>query len=541
MRWRVVPHHGHNDGIMAAPDPNPFPTELGWVASSTGAHALREKRTEHPQALQSLEARVAHDLACLNYPPANWVPPSDGPDGAPLLDVLVVGAGMCGQTAAYALRKEGVLHQRVIDARASGLEGPWATHARMEMLRSPKHLTGPDLGVPALTFRAWYETRFGTDAWQSLHKVWKLDWRDYLLWVRRMTGVRVEQQVRLLAVEPAGPQAVCVTLDDSHGSLAPRRVHVRKLVLALGREGSGGARWPRFDALDADRTAARARVFHSSDEVPFATLAGARIGILGVGASAFDNAGLALESGAAAVTVFARRAVLPQVNKSKWTSFAGFFRGYPALPPERRLAFYRHVFEEQVPPPFESVLRCDRHDRFTLRLGEPWLDVAPDAQGVTVTTPLGVHRFDMVILATGFDVDLLDRPELRGLVQHVRTWADQSVAGAHDANALNRELGRFPDLSDGFALQAREGTPTGVASALARIHLFNWGSTISHGAVAGDIPGLATGATRLSAAVARDLFVEDADLHEARMHAHDEAELKPTRWWVPTSGGVSRG
>jgi len=147
----------------------------------------------------------------------------------------------------------------------------------------------------------------------------------------------------------------------------------------------------------------------------------------------------------------------------------------------------------------------------------------------------------VVIFATGFDVDLLDRPELRGLVQHVRTWSDQSVAGSVNLAPIDRELGRFPDLSDGFALQARAGAPSELASALARIHLFNWGSTISHGAVAGDIPGLATGAMRLSAALARDLFVEDADLHEARMHAHDEAELKPTRWWVPPSDGVSRG
>ena len=41
-------------------------------------------------------------------------------------------------------------------------EGPWATTARMETLRSPKQLTGPALGLPALTFRAWYEAQFGT-------------------------------------------------------------------------------------------------------------------------------------------------------------------------------------------------------------------------------------------------------------------------------------------------------------------------------------------------------------------------------------------
>jgi cation diffusion facilitator CzcD-associated flavoprotein CzcO len=108
---------------------------------------------------------------------------------------------MCGQTVAYALRRDGVGRLRTIEAREPGLEGPWATFARMEMLRSPKHLTGPDLGVPSLTFRAWYEARFGTGGWAALHKVWRLDWRDYLLWVRRQDGVAVDNGVRLLALK----------------------------------------------------------------------------------------------------------------------------------------------------------------------------------------------------------------------------------------------------------------------------------------------------------------------------------------------------
>ncbi|QJW85090.1 hypothetical protein HK414_21250 [Ramlibacter terrae] len=65
------------------------------------------------------------------------------------------------------------------------------------------------------------------------------------------------------------------------------------------------------------------------------------------------------------------------------------------------------------------------------------------------------------------------------------------------------------------------------------MHLFNWGSTMSHGAIAGDIPGLAIGATRLSQAIARDLFVADADAHWKRLLAHEEPELLATRWYVP--------
>lgn len=524
--------------VDPAVDLPPGAPDFGWLASSAGAQALRAARIERPQALHDLEARVSHDLSCLNYPPANWVPERIGPDGVPMTDVLVAGAGMCGQTVAYALRREGVLRQRVIDARPEGLEGPWATHARMEILRSPKHLTGPELGVPSMSFRAWYEARFGEQAWSALHKVWRLDWRDYLLWVRRQVGVQVDNGWRLSRVEPA-EGGLRLQLD---GPERTQWLTVRKLVLALGREGSGAARLPHFPSLQADSEATRACVFHSSDPVPFANLAGARVGVLGAGASAFDNAASALEHGAASVSLFVRRAAMPQVNKSKWTSFAGFFRGYPALDDAQRLALYRHVFEEQVPPPFESVLRCQRHAGFELRMGEPWLDVQVDAgrararPQVRVVTPTGIHPFDAVILGTGFDVDLPDRPELQALAAHVLTWSDRTVQAGDRTSELDTELGRFPYLGEAFELTARTGTPDGVADALARIHLFNWGSTLSHGAVAGDIPGLAFGASRLAAALARDLFVEDAAQHRARLLAHNERELRYTTLWDGAPG-----
>jgi hypothetical protein len=89
-------------------------------------------------------------------------------------------------------------------------------------------------------------------------------------------------------------------------------------------------------------------------------------------------------------------------------------------------------------------------------------------------------------------------------------------------------------------LLPRTGTEPEQAAALARIHLFNWGSTISQGAVAGDIPGLAFGAQRLAAALARDLFVEDERLHDARLRAHDEQELRYTTLWGGAPGAGPR-
>ena len=503
------------------------PLDVSPVLPPVPAQSLASPRDE--AALARLAADARRDLARLNFPPANWVPPSTAPDGGAVLDVLVAGAGMCGQTVAHALLREGISNIRVIDRCARGEEGPWGTYARMLTLRSPKHLTGPDLGMPSLTFRAWYEAQHGEEGWAALHKVGRLDWRDYLLWVRDTVGLAVENGVALMEVHDPGSspgQAQAGLLRARLRSASGEEwVWARKIVLALGRDGSGAPRWPAFPSLKRDDPLAAGRVFHSADAIDFESLRGRRVGVLGAGASAFDNAACALEAGAR-VDLFARRRILPQVNKSKWTAFPGFFRGYESLDDARKWRFYTYIFDEQVPPPWETVRRCDAHAGFTLRLATPWTDVRPQAGGVRVTTPTGVETFDAVIFGTGFDVDLLERPELARYAGAIDTWANHVST---EQAQRNPEAARFPYLGPGFELRARG---TDHAQALANLHLFNWGSTMSHGALAGDIPGLAVGASRLAQAVARDLFVADADRHGERLQSLEEPELLPTKWYV---------
>ena len=487
-------------------------------------HQFIASRRDLP-ALGALEQRARADLATLNFPPPNWVLPATAPDGSQALDVLVAGAGMCGQTAGYALLREGISNIRVIDRNPRGDEGPWATYARMLTLRSPKHLTGPDLGVPSITFRAWYEAQHGAPGWAALHKVGRVDWRDYLVWVRETVGLPVDNGVGLLDVVADG-HLMKARLATGHGE---QTVWARKVVLALGRDGSGAPRWPAYPCLRREDPLAKGRVFHCADAIDFEALRGKRVGVLGAGASAFDNAACALEAGAQ-VTLFARRPILPQVNKSKWTAFPGFMRGYEALDDARKWRFYTYIFDEQVPPPWETVRRCDDHAAFMLALGQNWLDVRPHHDGVDVTTTLASERFDAVIFGTGFDVDLLDRPEIARYTPHIDTWARHVDAAQAKANP---EPARFPYLGPGFELLSATGEHR---EALSRLHLFNWGSTMSHGALAGDIPGLQIGAARVAQAIARDLFVEDVDAHWARLQAHEEPELLNTVRYVPANG-----
>jgi cation diffusion facilitator CzcD-associated flavoprotein CzcO len=473
-----------------------------------------------------LEEQARHDLERLNYPGNHWVPPRDGPDGRPMIDVLIVGAGMCGQGAAFGLMRDGVRNIRVIEREPPGREGPWNTFARMPTLRSPKHLASPDLGVGSLTFRAWYEGRHGADGWQKLYKIGRLEWRDYLLWVRRMTQVPVENGTALKALEPHGDHLVA-TLSGRGGR---ETVHARKVVLALGREGSGALRWPVFPSFDRASQVARARIFHASSEFDFARFKDKRVAVLGVGATGFDNAGTALEGGAAEVVMFARRTHLPQVNKSKWTSFPGFFHGYIALSDASRWKFLNYVWDEQVPPPFESVLRCDCHPNFRLRLGTPWLDLEALPDGVRIVTAQGEERFDYAILATGFDVDLMQRPELAAFRDHVVSWADR--VGAAEA-ARHPESARFPYLGDGFEFV--EKAP-GACPAARQVHMFNWGAAMSHGQIAGDIPGLNVGVDRLVQAICRDFFLADEERFFETLKAHAEPELKATRYYLRPTG-----
>jgi cation diffusion facilitator CzcD-associated flavoprotein CzcO len=466
--------------------------------------------------LDELAAAARRDLARVNYPPGNWVLPTTGPDGRTALDVLVVGAGMCGQTAAFALLREGVTNIRIVDRAPRGLEGPWGTFARMETLRSPKHLTGPDLGIPLLTFRAWFEAQHGESSWQELYKVARLDWLAYLMWVRDVVGIPVENETEVLRLFPAD----ALIGADVVGSRGQETIYARKIVLACGREGSGGRRMPSF-ATESKR------LFHASDLIDFTRFRGGRMAVLGASASAVDNAATALEAGVPEVTLFVRRPYFPQVNKSKWASFPGFMRGYAALDDARRWAFYTYILGEGTPPPHESVLRCTRNAGFRIHFGESWTAVNDTVDGIAIKTTNGSYTFDAAVVAIGFDVDLVQRHELASFREYILTWGDRV---APEQAAAHPEAARFPYLGDGMQMLERQ---IGTMPTLGSLHVFNWGVTMSHGALAGDIPGLGIGATRLANAIVRDLFVADGDEYFARMQVQEDDELKPTDFFVP--------
>ena len=56
---------------------------------------------------------------------------------------------------------------------------------------------------------------------------------------------------------------------------------------------------------------------------------------------------------------------------------------------------------------------------------------------------------------------------------------------------------------------------------------------MSHGLLAGDIPGLQIGVTRLVQTISRDLFRADIARHFQTMQDLEDPELAPTDYFVP--------
>lgn len=479
--------------------------------------------------LAALEARLREDLSWLDLPAPAWVPPHDV-DGQRVLDVAIVGAGMAGLTLAAELQLLGIDNVRAFDAAPAGFEGPWLTYARMLTLRSPKQLTGPALRLPALTFRAWYEAQFGHTQWEALNKIPREQWMDYLRWYRAVLDLPVRNETRLVMLRPRADGLSELELEPAVApngeptqaaqvQAVPERVIARHVVLATGREGTGGPYLPEIAARLPERLRA-----HTSDAIDFAALRGKRVGVVGAGASAFDNAACALEAGAARVDLFVRRATLPAINKLTGIGSPGLVHGFAHLADDWKWRFLHYAGQTQTPPPRDSVQRVSRHPNAFFHLSSPLETLTHDGETITLTTPKGSYALDYLIFATGFQTQIDTRPEFATIAPYVRRWRERYAPP--DALASD-ELASSPDLDRHFAFQERE---PGTCPALARIHCFNHAASLSHGKVSGDIPAISDGAQRLARAIASMLFDADREHHYASLEAFDKAELLGDEW-----------
>ena len=458
-------------------------------------------------ALTALEDQVRSDLAKTSHPSASWLETKTGPDGKPALDVLIVGGGQSGLATAFGLRRSQVTNILIIDKAEEGKEGPWLSYARMHTLRSPKDYTGPDLDIPSLTYQSWHEARFGKEDWEKLGLIPRELWAEYLTWFKRAVGLTVRNGCELLAIAPAANELLAATVacDGTTETL-----HARKIVLATGQEAMGS--WVIPEPL---RHLPTARIARCSDDIDFAALAGRTVAVIGAGATAFDNAAMALEAGAAEVHLFCRRAEIQVIQPYRWLTFRGFLRHFCDLDDQWRWRFMRAILELREGFPQATYDRCARFANFHLHENSPIETAQETSDGVELRTPRSALRANFVICGAGTAIDFAERRELRNFADNIATWADRYLPPECEQSP---RLGRYPYLADDYALTERVA---GVTPWISNIHLFAFASTMSFGPSGSSINAMTTAIPKLVYGLTRGLFSADIERHWNSFRAYD--------------------
>ena len=461
--------------------------------------------------LSALATEARHDLDALKHPTRRWLPSPDGPDGVQIDDVILVGGGQSGTIAAAALRREGVDNVVILERSAPGNEGPWSTFARMAELRTPKELVGSELGIPSLSVRRWFEATHGSAAWEAIERIPTADWKAYLDWFADTTDAPIEHGVEVTGIRPADDGLVLV---ETVSAGVPSVRRARAVVLTTGFDGAGAWRVPDF----VSQSISSERYDHSNQLIDFTRLAGKRIGVLGHGASAFDNASTALRAGARSADVCFRRDRLPRTNPHRHLETAGLMTHYPLLADRHRWAIARHFRLVDQPPPARSFREAMQLPGFRLRPATPWSSVEESTTGsILVATPTGQLEFDHLILATGVVIDLDARPELSVLSRCIARWEHMLASSRSDDPALSR----LPYLNPGYGFE-----PTNERESWVRqVFAFNGLSAVSHGPHSTSISGHRHALPRLVDGITERLFLDSCGDVVADLRAYDSDDL----------------
>lgn len=494
---------------------------MGFMLASTSLRGVNQAPpfpsdfTRLPQQDKAL----IRDLILVNYPPKEWKVEADPSDGDVCYDVVIVGGGMAGLTAGAALYREGVFNIKIFDQNSEGFEGPWINIARMKTLRSPKDLMGPALDIPHLTFHAWFEAQWGQEAWRQLGKIPNAQWMDYLNWYRQAMQLPVENDCTLASIIP---------LPDDRFELEflqqgqRQIVKAQKVVMATGRGGFGGANVPDFV-----KGLPRLVYAHTCDKIDFEALKQRRVAVIGVGASGFDAAAVALETGVKGVDLITRRARLPTVNKFASLYYKSLSHGFYQLSDQMRWDFMSAAFDPGIPPPIEALQRLKGYQNFRFRPDTTILSMHFDGSQVIVETNKGRLSYDFIILGTGYTVDGYQQPELRPLMDQIALWEDRIAPELVKNHPL---LGRFPYLGPIFEFLPKV---PGTASYLKNLHCFNYGSTLSHALLSSDIPAISIGARRLAEGIAAEFFVQESDVYLQRLKEYNLQDFNQDDFFKP--------
>ncbi|ARO13436.1 oxidoreductase [Ketogulonicigenium robustum] len=452
---------------------------------------------DHPAAaarLASLRAQIRAEMDMMSFATQPWVIGQQYA-GQDIPDVVIIGAGQSGLGLGHMLKRRGITNVLLLDRNPAGYEGVWDTYARNHEIRSPKGITGLEMGLPSLTVHSWFVARYGQPAWDAITRVPRVQWMEYLRWYRAIADLQIRNDVTVtdIAFDADG-----VSLTTADGGA----IRSRYVVLATGMEGGGDWAVPDF-IRDALPPTAYSHVCHGFDA---AALRGKDVGVLGAGASAFDASVAALDAGARSVQTFMRRPDASLRDLVRAFEYSGFLGHAAQLSHQTKWDLGVFLSGVSQAPAEHHFNRALAFDNFRFWRGAPWTALRYEAGQVVVDTPKGTFRFDHIIAATGLTSDMTLRPELQHIAAAALRWGDvfQPSAG-RDSTRL-----RQPLIDADYRFQPRA---PGSAPGLTRVYTFNSLAMASMGGLSAvSISSHRYGLPRLADAMTKALFLDQEHL-----------------------------
>lgn len=459
------------------------------------------------QRLLQLAEALTTDLELLSYPSRTW----DYSRHTDSLEVAIIGAGYGGKSAAFGLRRHGINHVRIFDRCAPGQEGPWRTYARNATLRTPKDVTGGlDWGLPNLNFRRWCAACYGDEYWQHIRYIPRLLWAKYLDWYGEVLALPIQHRTDVTDIHWQADEQ-CFWL-QTYRNGTPELQKARFIIFATGLDNAGGKHIPAIVHTSLPRDC----YHHTMDSIDFATMAEQRVGIIGGGASAFDNAILALRAGAASVDIIIRRSQLPNLNRIRWSEWNGFHRHFIDLPDDLKWAYSLAEFRVGQLPPSHTYYQAISHPRLTLYTSAPVQQLS-HTQGEIVGQYGELSlRHDVLICGTGFVTNLDVQPGLKTLAPDILRWCDRYTPPPGDEHS---EMAHYPYL--GNHLEFLPKSPD--QRYLSRCYYLSSGAALLSG-YRSNLSGLQFALPRVTYDIGRQLFLEHKDDIWAAYNAYDVKE-----------------
>nr|ELR5114432.1 NAD(P)/FAD-dependent oxidoreductase [Providencia stuartii] len=462
--------------------------------------------------LKALEEQIRRDLQYLNLPLTNWsLTPNHSHHQ---LDVAIIGAGMSGITAAFALKLQGI-GSVVFDQAVAGREGPWQTPALMETLRSPKHVVGPALASPSLTFQAWFKAQFGDEQWDLLDKIPRLQWGEYLQWFKKMTAPYVLNQYQLIDTELSA-QGYILTFKTPDGEQCYQAQHV---ILATGMESFSEPNIPAF--MDTIPNHYWEHSYAGSD---YSRFNGLDIAVVGYSAGAMDSSATALEHGARSVELLIRAKDMPRVNRGKIAGNPGFTQAYSQFTDAQKWHYSDYVVKAKTPAPHGSTLRVSRHDNAYFNFDTQIKQITVKNNKLHIDTTTGEYIADYLILATGYRLNWQKHTAFSKVTPFIRTWGEVYRPPSDEENS---EFALYPYLGANFEFLPKENCHL---SELSNLYCFNLAASLSMGPIIGLIPNTNTGALKLAEHIAAKLYLAHQQQHLQQVKDSTEAELLGDEW-----------